>query len=107
MKYFRFKNFNSENKNYRYFITIDDKDYSLVVRWSDECNCAFLSIYDYYNNPIITGRALVNNLIIRNNNLPSVFIFTHLNGETYEPTIDNIADEFGLYYGELDQEEEE
>ena len=105
MQYIRFKNFNLENQHNRYFATIGENEYSFVVYWDEYCDCAFLSIYDYYNNPIITGRALTNNLVIRNNKLPSVFYFAHLDGEFYEPTLDIIAKEYGLYYGDVDNEE--
>ena len=44
------------------------------------------------------GNALFNNLKIRNNKLPYVLYFVHLTGETYEPTIDNIASEFAIAY---------
>ena len=93
-----FNNFNSDNLYTQYFTDIGEDTYIFTVRWSDYCNCAFLSINDYENNPIISGLALVNGLRIRNNNLPYVFYFVQINGETYEPTIDNIADEFVLVY---------
>lgn len=98
MKYITFQNFNSETHYNRYFVTFNENTFIFVVRWNDYCNCAFLSIYDYNNNPIIIGRALINNLIIRNNKLPYVFYFVQKNGETYEPTIDNLANEFVLAY---------
>ena len=93
-----FKQLNINNQYIRYFYTISENTYIFTVRWSEYCNCAFLSINDYENNPIISGVALVNGLRIRNNNLPYVFYFVQINGETYEPTIDNIADEFVLVY---------
>ena len=98
MKYLTFSNFNSETHYNRYFVTMGEETYIFVVRWSEYCDCAFLSIYDYNNNPIISGRALVNNLIIRNNKLPYIFFFLQKNNETYEPTIDYIASEFVLAY---------
>lgn len=98
IKYVQLENFDLAHKNFRYFATFDDDTYIFVVKWSDYCECAFLSIYDYNNNPIITGRALVNNLVIRNNKLPHTFFFVNKNGETYEPTLKNIAEEFVLAY---------
>lgn len=98
MQFFKFKNFNSDNQYNRYFVTIKDNTYNFTVRWSDYCDCGFLSIYDYNNNPIVMGKALTNGLIIRNKNLPYIFYFMQINDETYEPTIDNIASEFAIFY---------
>lgn len=93
-----FNDFNNKNPYINYFVEIKDETYILAVRWSTYCNCAFLSISDYNNNPIISGLALTNNLIIRNDKLPYRFIFNNIYGETYEPTLDNIATEFALVY---------
>lgn len=98
LNYINFKNFNKKHKNNSYFIPIGENTYRFKVYWSDDCNCAFLSIYDYNDKPIIMGRALVNNLIIRNFNLPYTFCFLHNNNETYEPTIDNIEKEYILFF---------
>lgn len=95
-----FDNFNRDNQYINYFIQIGDNQYIFTVRWSKYCKCAFLDIKDINGSPIITGRALVNNLKIRNNKLPYVMYFVHLNNETYEPTLDNISKEFALVYGE-------
>lgn len=102
----QFKNFNKKSPYISTFIDIKDNTYIFTLRWSDYCDCAFLSIMDYDNNPIITGKALVNNLRIRHNKLPYIFVFTHLYGKTYEPTIDNIASEFALTYVSDDESEE-
>ena len=104
-KYLELKNLNSQNKNIRYFVTFDNVEDTFIfyVYWDKDCDCAFLSIYDYNNNPIITGRALVNRLIIRNNKLPYEFYFLQINNETYEPTIDNIASEFVLAYDDSEE----
>lgn len=91
-------NFNDENQYVRYFIELKEQTYIFIVRWSTYCNCAFLSISDYDNNPIISGVALVNNLKIRNNKLPYVLEFMHLTGETYEPTLETISKEFAFVY---------
>lgn len=98
MKYIQFTNFNEKNQNNRYYITLGEDTYILNLKWSKYCDCAFLSINDYNNNPIISGRALTNGTFIRNNLLPYTFAFLQLNGETYEPTIDNISTEFALVY---------
>ena len=94
----KFNNLSNDTPYKQYFTNIGENTYIFTVRWSEYCNCAFLSINDYENNPIVSGVALVNGLRIRNNNLPYVFYFVQINGETYEPTIDNIADEFVLVY---------
>lgn len=99
----QFTGFNSQNKNVQYFIELKNDTYIFKLKWSDYCNCAFLSIYDYNENPIVLGIALTNNMIIRNYNLPYLFVFTHLKEETYEPTIDNISKEFALVYEKEDE----
>ena len=93
-----FNGFNNNNPYVRYFIQLKENTYIFILRWSPYCDCGFLSITDYNNNPIVTGKALVNNLKIRNYNLPYVMEFLQINGETYEPTIDNIENEFVLVY---------
>lgn len=100
-------NFNEDNRNVRYFIELKDDTYIFTVRWSNYCNCAFLSISDYNDNPIISSIALVNNLKIRNRKLPYEMYFLHLFGETYEPTLENISKEFALVYEEKDESESE
>ena len=94
----QFQKLNEQNLYQQYFFTIADVTYIFTVRWSEYCKCAFLSIADYENNPIVTGIALVNGLKIRHNDLPYDFYFVQINNETYEPTIDNIATEFALIY---------
>lgn len=96
--YIKFNNLNFNEPYKQYFATIGEQTYILTVRWGEYSNCAFLSIADYENNPIVTGIALVNGLKIRHEKLPHVFYFMQINGETYEPTIDNIAEEFVLVY---------
>ena len=95
---FSFKDFNENNPYIKYFIDLKDNTYIFTVRWNSYDETAYLSIYDYEDNPIVVGKALVNNLKIRNNKLPYVLYFVHLTGETYEPTIDNIASEFAIAY---------
>mgnify|MGYP000711262858 CR=1 FL=1 len=53
------------------------------------------------NNEVIVGAtALVNNLIIKTDQrkLPGYLKFAHIKGETYEPDINNIAEEFIFYH---------
>ena len=97
-EYIFFNGLNEENRYIRYFVEIKDETYIFTVRWNNYCNCAFLSISDYNNNPIISGIALVNGLIIKNKNLPYNFVFIQINDETYEPTLENISKEFALVY---------
>ena len=98
--YYNLENFNEENIYNPYFIDLKGNTYIFTVRWNIYDETAYLSISDYEDNPIISGKALVNNLQIRNNKLPYVFYFIHLTGETYEPTIDNIASEFAIAYND-------
>ena len=106
-EYIYFDGLSEENKYIRYFIELNEETYVFIVRWNTYCNCAFLSIFDYNNNSIITSRALVNGLIIRNKNLPYNFIFTQVNDETYEPTLENISKEFALVYETEEDSESE
>ena len=99
IKYIQFNNFNKKNSHIRYFIPINEVTYIFSVHWDIQyANCGYLSISTFDNIPIINSIALVNGLKIRNNNLPYEFYFIQINGETYEPTIDNIAKEFVLAY---------
>lgn len=98
MQIIRFKDINDDNPYSTYFISLKEETYIFTVRWNNYASCAFLSIADYNNNPIISGKALVNGLKIRNKNLPYIFAFLHKTSETYEPTIDNLASEFMLMY---------
>ena len=82
----------------RSFVTIKEETYIFIFQWSNYCNCAFLTITDYNDIPIVRGKALVNGLKIRNNNLPYTFYFLQKNDKTYEPTIDIISSEFILFY---------
>lgn len=100
MAHISFKNFNSNNQKNTYFVILNNKTYTFLVRWSDYCNCAFLSIKDDNGNSIVTGKALTNGTKIRNQKLPYIMYFLQINGETYEPTLDIIAEEFVLYFDE-------
>ena len=100
IKQLSFKGLDIENLNIKYFVEINEQTFIFLVKWSTYCNCAFLSISDYNNNPIIDGIALVNGLRIRNSKLPYVMFFVHLTGEKYEPTLNNISKEFALVYND-------
>lgn len=98
MAYIQLKNFNRNNQKNTYFVVLNDKTYIFLVRWSEYCKCGFISIKDDNNNDIVTGKALVNGLVIRNHKLPYVLYFLQKNGKDYEPNLDIIADEFVLYF---------
>lgn len=92
------KDFGLNNPYIRAFVPIQDNTYIFIIQWSFYCDCAFLSITDYNDTPIVSGKALVNGLKIRNHDLPYTFYFLQKNGETYEPTLDVISSEFVLFY---------
>ena len=72
-----------ENNPYGFmFIDLYNNTFIFTIRWNSYCNCAFLSISDYDDNPIISNVALVNNLRIRNKNLPYILVFSQINGES-------------------------
>lgn len=86
------------NNTFVSFLTdIGENKFTFTLRWNDYCDCFFMDIQDIDANYLISGLAVVNNLIIRHQDLPYVMIFAHLQEESYEPTIDNIT-EFGLLY---------
>ena len=101
--YYSLDNFNDQNPYNQYFIDLKDNTYIFTVRYDDYDEISYLNISDYQDKPIVTGKALVNNLVIRNNKLPYVLCFVHLTGETYEPTIDNIASEFAIAYNDKNE----
>lgn len=97
---FKLENFKN-NPNMTASISLDNNLYNFTVKWNDYAQCAFLWLYDADMNPIVQGRALVNNLLIRTDRrkLPQDLRFAQINGETYEPTLDNIGEEFSFFYG--------
>ena len=97
---FSIENFNN-NPNISFTIDLDDRLYNITVKWNEYAKCAFLWLYDADMNPIVSGVALVNNLLIRTDRrlLPQDLRFAQINGETYEPTLDNIGEEFAFFYG--------
>ena len=101
MKIFKIENFEN-NPNISSTIDLDDRLFNFTVKWNNYAQCAFLWLYDADMTPIVCGRALVNNLLIRTDRrlLPQDLRFAHINGETYEPTLANIGEEFAFYYGD-------
>lgn len=95
-KYIQFKL--DRNNTYISGLTdLGDSKYTFVIRWDEDYDYFLMDIQDLNGDYIISGVALVNNLLIRNVKLPYTMLYTHLNNEVYEPTIDNIT-EFGLVY---------
>lgn len=92
------EDFNENNRYVGYFVTLKEQQFMFKVRWSGYCNCAFVDIEDIDGNAIILGRALVNNLKIRNKDIPYILEFKHINKATYEPRLDNISAEFAFFY---------
>lgn len=91
-------------KNYPFIsftLDLDDRLFNFTVKWNNYAQSAFLWLYDADMNPIVSGVALVNGLLIRTDRrlLPQDLRFLHINGEPYEPTLDTIGEEFAFYYG--------
>ena len=95
----RYLQFNLDRLNtfVSFLADLGENKFTFTLRWNDYCDCFFMDIQDIDNNYLVSGRALTNNFIIRHYDLPYVMLFANLQGETYEPTIDNIK-EFGLIY---------
>lgn len=102
MAYIKLKNFNRSNQKNTYFVILNNKTYIFLVRWSEYSKCGFITIKDDEGKEIVTGKALVNGLVIRNHNLPYIFYFFQIDGKNYEPTLDIIAEEFVLYFDSED-----
>lgn len=95
---FKIDSFNRKNRNVGYFIKLGDNTFTFNCIWNSYADCAFLTIEDSDRKTIISNIALVNGLRIRHNKIPYIIYFRQENGETYEPTIDNIGKEFIFYY---------
>lgn len=97
--------FNLDRKNtfISSLVDLNEDKFTFTLRWNEYCDAFNMDIQDIDNNYLISGLALTNNLIIRHQDLPYLMIFTHINDETYEPTIDNIK-EFGLVYDDGEEE---
>ena len=102
MKYeaFKLEGFNKQNPFISSLMTLADKTYNLEVRWCFQFDFGFIIIRDENNEVIVGATALVNNLIIKTDQrkLPGYLKFAHIKGETYEPDINNIAEEFIIYH---------
>lgn len=102
-EYISFKASISKNKSkYAFTVQLENKLFNFEIKWNDYANCAFVKIFDVNMNPVIKNpRALVNNLLIRTDRrlLPKDLRFININGETYEPELNNISEEFAFIYG--------
>lgn len=101
-RYIQF-NLNRENTYIRSLVNLGDEKFTFTIRWDEEYDYFLLDIQNLDAEYIVCGVALVNNLIIRKKELPYVLLYTHLNGELYEPTIDCI-NEFGFTYDDGNEE---
>lgn len=97
---FKLEGFNKNNPYITSQITLSDKIYNIEVRWNFDFDFGYIIIKDENNELIIGATALVNNLIIKTDQrkLPGYLKFVHINGEKYEPEINNIAEEFIFYH---------
>ena len=86
---------------YAFTVTLDGNLYNFSVKWNDYARCAFLWLYDADMKPIVLGSALTNGTLIRTDRrlLPQDLRFVNINGESYEPDLNNISKEFAFVYG--------
>lgn len=96
LEYLQF-NLDRQNTYISNLVDLANNKFTFTLRWNDYCNCFFMDIQDIDANYLLSGLAVTNNLIFRHQKIPYPLMFIHINGETYEPTIDNIK-EFGLMY---------
>lgn len=97
---FNLQGFNKENPWLSSSMALGDKTFNLEVRWDFLFNFGYIIIRDENNDVIVGATALVNNLIIKTDQrkLSGYLKFVHKNGETYEPEINNIEEDFIFYY---------
>ena len=97
---FNLQGFNKEKPWLSSSMALGDKTFNLEVRWDFLFNFGYIIIRDENNDVIVGATALVNNLIIKTDQrkLPGYLKFVHINGENYEPDINNIAEDFIFYY---------
>lgn len=97
---FKLEGFNKKNPYISSPMTLGEKTYNIEVRWDFQFNFGYIIIRNEENKVIVGATALVNNLIIKTDQreLPGYLKFVHINGEKYEPEINNIAEEFIFYH---------
>lgn len=97
---FKLAGFNKANPYISSPMTLGDKTYNLEVRWDFVFDFGYIIIRDEKNEVIVGATALVNNLVIKTDQrkIPGYLKFVHINGEKYEPEINNIEEEFIFYH---------
>ena len=97
---FKLEGFNKANPYINSMMTLGDKNYNFEVRWDFTYNFGYVVIKDNNNTVLRGATALVNNLKIKldQRKLPGYLKFVQINGEEYEPEINNIEKEFIFYY---------
>lgn len=97
---FKLAGFNKANPYISSPMTLGDKTYNLEVRWDFDFDFGYITIKDENNKVIVGAKPLVNNLIIKTDQrkLPGYLKFVHINGEKFEPEINNIEEEFIFYH---------
>lgn len=97
---FRFEGLNKNSTCNVYPITLNDNIFNIKVEWDFVCDCAFMTLYDKNMQLVKGATALVNNLFVKVDQriLPGHLRFIHKNKKTYEPELNNIAEEFYLIY---------
>lgn len=97
---FSLSGFNKANPYISSTLALGEKTFNFEVRWDFQFDFGYVIIRDSKNKVIIGATALVNNLVIKTDQriLPGYLKFVHVNGEKFEPEIDNIEKEFIFYY---------
>lgn len=97
---FKLQGLNKSNPYINSPITLGDKVLNFEVRWDFSFDFGYLIIRDSNNDLLLGATALVNNLKITLDQriLPGYLKFVHINGENFEPEINNIEKEFIFYY---------
>lgn len=97
---FKLEGFNKSNPYINSPVTLGGKTFNFEVRWNFEFDFGYLVIRDNNNKLLLGAIALVNGLKITLDQrvLPGYLKFVQINGEKYEPEINNIEKEFTFYY---------
>lgn len=97
---FKFEGLNKNSTCNIYPIILNDDIFNVKVEWDFFCDCAFITLFDKNMQLVKGATALVNNLFIKIDQriLPGSLKFIHKDGKTYEPELNNIAEEFYLIH---------
>lgn len=97
---FNLAGFNKNNPFISSPMTLAGKLFNLEVRWDFTFDFGYITIKDEKNKLVLGATALVNNLQIHLDQriLPGYLKFVQINGESYEPDINNIEKEFIFYH---------